>query len=161
NRTRTLWLVLVLCGAPATAQATTLNLSQDLVSLGIAGSNMVPNQPSLDAGPLFMQGVNYAKTHGISTIVADPGTYYFLSVVANTHAFVVGIDNMTIDFHGANLIFTQPLYYGLIVYSSTNATVQNLTADFQPLPFTQLRVVAVDVPNSQIQYTVEPGYQDP
>ena len=39
--------------------------------------------------------------------------------------------------------------------------MQNLTADFQPLPFTQLRVVAVDVPNSQIQYTVEPGYQDP
>src|SRR5215831_5796092 len=34
---------------------TTLNLSQDLVSLGIASTNMVPNQPSLDAGPLFVQ----------------------------------------------------------------------------------------------------------
>jgi len=145
----------------APAQATTLNLSQDLVTLGIAATNMVPNQPSLDAGPLFMQGVNYAKTHGITTVVADPGTYYFLSVVGNTHAAVAGIDNMTIDLHGANLIFTHPLYYGLIVYTSTNATIQNLTADFQPLPFTQLRVVSVDVPNASIQFTVEPGYQDP
>ena len=143
------------------AQATTLNLSQDLVALGIAGSNMVPNQPALDAGPLFMAGVAYAKSHGITTVATDPGTYYFLSTVDNTHVMVVGIDNMTIDFHGASLIFTHPLYYGLVVHSSTNATVQNLTADFQPLPFTQLRVVAVDVPNSQIQYTVEPGYQHP
>ena len=145
----------------AGAQPTTLNLSRDLVALGIAGSNMVPNQPTLDAGPLFMAGVAYAKSHGITTVATDPGTYYFLSTVDNTHVMVVGIDNMTIDFHGASLIFTHPLYYGLVVHSSTNATVQNLTADFQPLPFTQLRVVAVDVPNSQIQYTVEPGYQDP
>jgi hypothetical protein len=82
-------------------------------------------------------------------------------VQRNTHAAVAGIDNMTIDFHGASLIFTRPLYYGLVVYASTNATVQNLTADFQPLPFTQLRVVTGDVPNSQIQYTVEAGYQHP
>jgi hypothetical protein len=143
------------------AQPTTLNLSQDLVALGIAASNMVPNRPALDAGPLFMAGVEYAKNHGITTVVADPGTYYFLSTVDNTHARAFGIDNMTIDFQGASLIFTHPLYYGLIIYSSTNATVQNLTADYQPLPFTQLRVVAVDVPNSQIQYTVEPGYQHP
>lgn len=143
------------------AQATRLNLSQDLVALGIASSNMVPNQPALDAGPLFMAGVAYAKTHGITTVVTDPGTYYFLSTVDNTHAAVAGIDNMTIDFHGASLIFTHPMYYGLIIYSSANVTVQNLTADYQPLPFTQLRVVAVDVANSQIQYTVEPGYQDP
>jgi hypothetical protein len=143
------------------SQATTLNLSQDLVALGIAGSNMVPNQPALDAGPLFMAGVAYAKNHGITLVVADPGTYYFLSTVDNTHAAVARIDNMTIDFHGASLIFTHPLYYGLVVYGSTNATVQNLTADFQPLPFTQLRVAAVDVPSSQIQYTVEPGYQHP
>ena len=143
------------------AQPTTLNLSQDLVALGIAATNMVPNQPALDAGPLFMAGVAYAKSHGITTVATDPGTYYFLSTVDNTHVMVGGIHNMTIDFHGASLIFTHPLYYGLVVRSSTNATVQNLTADFQPLPFTQLRVVAVDVPNSQIQYTVEPGYQHP
>ena len=145
--------------------ATTLNLSQDLVRLGIASSNMTPNQPGLDAGPLFMAGVNYAKANGISTVVADPGAYYFLSIWnvpnSNTHVAVSGIDNMTIDLHGADLIFSHPLYYGLSVFTSTNAVVENFTVDYQPLPFTQLRVDAVDVANSRIQYSVEPGWQDP
>src|SRR6267142_1102439 len=65
---------------------TTLNLSQDLVALGIAASNMTPNQPALDAGPLFVQGVEYAKTHGIRMVVADPGAYYFLGLTEiNAH----------------------------------------------------------------------------
>ncbi len=140
---------------------TTLNMSQDLVRLGIASSNMAPNQPSLDAGPLFMQAVEYAKSHSIATVIADPGTYYFLSVNVNTHVALGQINNMTIDFQGADLIFTHPLFYGIVVYTSTNAVLQNFTVDNQPLPFTQVRVVAVDVANSQIQYAVQPGWQDP
>jgi hypothetical protein len=144
---------------------TTLNLSQELTTLGIAGTNMTPNQPTLDAGPLFMAGVNYAKANGISTVVADPGAYYFLSIWnvpgSNTHVAVGGIDNMTIDLHGAALIFSHPLYYGLTVFPSTNAVLENFTVDYNPLPFTQLHVDAVDVANSQIQYSVEPGWQDP
>ena len=46
------WIV----ASPASAQ-TTLNLSHDLVPLGIASTNMSPNQPALDAGPLFVAGV--------------------------------------------------------------------------------------------------------
>ena len=122
---------------------------------------MVPNQPALDAGPLFMAGVTYAKTTASPPSSPIPGRITFLSTVDNTHAMVAGIDNMTIDFRGASLIFTHRLYYGLVVYSATNVTVQNLTADFQPLPFTQLRVVAVDVAELADPYTVEPGYQDP
>jgi Viral BACON domain len=138
-----------------------LNLSRDLVTLGIAATNMVPNQSSLDAGPLFVAGVEYAKSHGIATVVADKGAYYFLSLTeTNAHFAVRNIDNMTIDLHGADLIFTHPLYYGMIVYYSTNAVVENFTADYQPLPFTQLRVVAVDTVHQRIQYTVEPGWQD-
>ncbi len=155
----------VLAAAASTPPPATLNLSQDLVTLGVAATNMVPNQPSLDAGPLFMAGVEYAKAKGISTVVADPGSYYFSSIWnvpgSNTHVAVSGIDNMTIDLHGADLIFTHPMFYGVIVYASTNAVLQNFTVDYQPLPFTQLRVVSVDVPNLRIQYSVEPGYQDP
>lgn len=78
-------LLLLFLTSPASPQ-TTLNLSQDLVPLGIASTNMVPNQPSLDASPLLQGGVAYAKAHGISVVVADPGTYYFLSVTDNTNA---------------------------------------------------------------------------
>src|SRR3954464_4739746 len=105
------WFVFASLAPAAVTSAraqTTLNLSHDLTTLGIASSNMVPNQPTLDAGPLFMAGVEYAKAHGIAAVVADKGTYYFLSiwnvVNSNTHAAVSGIDNMTIDLHGADLI---------------------------------------------------------
>jgi hypothetical protein len=152
------WCVLA---ASLLSGQTTLNMSHDLVPLGIASTNLVPNQPSLDAGPLFMQAVAYAKNHGISTVIADLGTYYFLSVLDNTHVALSQISNMTIDFQGSNLIFTHPLFYGMVFYFGTNLTLQNFTVDYQPLSFTQLRVVAVDVPNQQIQYTVQPGWQDP
>ncbi len=54
----------LLACSSASAQ-TTLNLSHDLVPLGIAGTNLTPNQPSPDAGPLLYQAVEYAKQHGI------------------------------------------------------------------------------------------------
>ena len=124
----------------------TLNLSQDLVGLGIASTNMVPNQPSLDAGPLLENGIGYARSHGIATVIADPGTYYFLSVHGNTHVDFADLHDMTIDFHGADLIFSHALFYGIVVYPSSNVVLQNFTVDYQPLGFTQVRVVRSTLP---------------
>ena len=70
----------------ALSQTTTLNLSRDLVSLGIAANNMIPNQPSQDAGPLVRLGVAYAITHQIGRVIADQGTYYFLSLEQSERA---------------------------------------------------------------------------
>jgi hypothetical protein len=148
--------------------ATTLNLSQDLVSLGIASTNMVPNQPSLDAGPLFVQGVAYAMSHQMDKVIADKGTYYFLSLQSSGGHVQLGgnpitpfVSNLTIDFQGSDLIFTHPLLFGISLFAASNVVLQNFTADYQPLPFTQVRVVAVDPLTARIQYSVEPGWQDP
>ena len=59
-------LALLLGFVCAASAQNILNMSQDLVRLGIAATNMVPNEPALDAGPLFMQAVSYAKQHGIT-----------------------------------------------------------------------------------------------
>ena len=86
----------VLFGTSSGALAqTTLNLSQDLVRLGIAATNMTPNQSALDAGPLLLAGVNYAKANGLNRVIADQGAYYFLG------AGITGlnqVNNTTIDF---------------------------------------------------------------
>ena len=150
----------VLVAVPVSAQ-TTLNMSEDLLRLGIASANMVPNQSAVDAGPLFVQAVEYAKANGIRNLIADRGSYYFLSTQDNTHVALGSIDNMTIDFRGSDLIFTHPLYYGIIIYYSNNAVLENFTIDYQPLPFTQVRVVSTDTVHSKIQYSVMPGWQDP
>lgn len=150
------------------SQTTTLNLSHDLVSLGIAANNMIPNQPSQDAGPLVRLGVAYAMTHQIGRVIADQGTYYFLSLenpfahvqLGNTPT-IQTVHDITIDFQNSTLIFTHTLNYGFLFWKSTNLVLQNFAVDYQPLPFTQVRVVSVDTATAQIQYTVEPGWQDP
>jgi hypothetical protein len=94
-------LLLALAGSTSTRAQTTLNLSRDLVTLGIAATNMAPNQPSLDAGPLLTAGIEYAKAHQIGRVVADPGSYYFLTLgCPYCHVALFGVDNITIDFQG-------------------------------------------------------------
>ena len=90
----------------ASAQVT-LNLSQDLVRLGIASTNMLPNRRDLDAGPLFFRAVLYAQNHQIARVIADPGAYYFLSLqYSGSHVAWSQLSNLTIDLQGSDLYFT-------------------------------------------------------
>ena len=70
------WLAVVYGLRSAALAQTSLNLSQDLAGLGIASTNMLPNRPDLDAGPLFFQGVGYAKAavaHQLQRVFVDRG----------------------------------------------------------------------------------------
>jgi uncharacterized protein (TIGR03437 family) len=157
------YFALVLITTGFVSGQTTLNLSEDLVRLGVAPVNMVPNQPNLDAGPLLFQATSYAQQNGIQKIIADPGTYYFLTLMQQSggHVQLGPLNNLTIDFQGSGLIFTHPLFYGIILSHSTNVTLQNFTVDYEPLPYTQLRVLSMDTAHETFQYSVEPGWQSP
>jgi hypothetical protein len=156
--------------SPAPAQ-TTLNLSQDLVSLGIASTNMLPNRPDIDAGPLFFQAVSgYARNHQISRVIADPGAYYFSSLqyqvstptqYAAAHVAWDKLSNLTIDLQGSDLYFSHPLAGGMSITNSTNLVLENFTADYDPLPFTQVRVVSVNPAQQSIQFAVDGNWQNP
>ena len=139
----------------------TLNLSQDLVRLGIASTNMAPNQPTADASPLFVAGVNYAAAKKIPSVIADRGAYYFLSAPGGAHIALNAANNMTIDLQGSDLYFTQRNPTGLYVSSSANLTLQNFTMDYQPLPFTQVQIVSVNAAQRQSKYSLLPGWRDP
>src|SRR5438876_2090194 len=131
---------------------TTLNMSKDLVRLGIASTNMLPDQPSQDAGPLFFQAVSYAKSHQIGRVIADPAAYYFLTLQwSGAHVAWDQLSNLTIDLQGSDLYFSFPLVDGILITNSTNIVLQNFTADYNPLPFTQVRVVSVDAVQRRIQ----------
>src|SRR5437867_2048290 len=97
-------LLIQLCLQPASAQ-NLLNASQDLVRLGIASSNMLPNTPELDAGPLFVRAVTYAKSHNVTLLTVDRGSYYFLTSQSPVvHFTLAQVDGMTIDFQGSDLL---------------------------------------------------------
>ena len=157
---KTIFLLLVLVWAAA-AQ-TTLNLSEDLVGLGIAGSNMVPNNPTLDAGPLFFRAVLYARNHQINRVIADPGAYYFLNL-QNSGAHLVwdSLANLTIDLQGSDLYFSHSLVNGILITNSNNIVLENFTTDYNPIPFTQVRVVSVNPAQQTIQFAVDGNWQNP
>ena len=161
-RTIIVWLA-VLCGIrPAAFAQTTLNMSEDLVRLGIAATDMIPNQPNLDAGPLFFSAVNYAQAHQIGRVIADSGAYYFLSLQSPaTHVSWNQLNNLTIDLQGSDLYFSFPLKNGILITNSANLVLENFTADYDPLPFTQVRVVSVDAAHRQIQFAVDGVWQNP
>ena len=154
-------VILLALGRVAFAQ-TTLNVSQDLVRLRIASSNMVPDRPDLDAGPLFFVAVDYAQKHQIPRVIADTGAYYFQSLQSpGTHVAWDSLSNLTIDLQGADLYFSHPLVQGILITHATNIVVQNFTMDYNPLPFTQVRVVSVDPLRQQIQFAVDGNWQNP
>jgi hypothetical protein len=155
-------LCLAVFCVPSLLAQTTLNLSQDLVRLGIASTNMTPNRQSQDAAPLFAQGLTYAYSHQISKLIADPGAYYFLSKPNRCYATIgfSTFSNLTVDLQGSDLYFADLSATGLCVYGA-NITLQNFTIDYLKLPYTQLLVTSVNAAQRQIQFTVQPGWQKP
>jgi uncharacterized protein (TIGR03437 family) len=148
--------------APAFGQ-TTLNVSQDLVRLGIASSNMLPNQPSQDSAPLLSLAIAYALANRISQIVANQGAYYLLNPQTSyAYVSIVGTSNLTIDFQGSDLYVAKPYGWSAFFAAGNNGLVmQNFTVDYIQPEFTQLKVVSVNAAQGQFQYTVQPGYVDP
>ncbi len=144
------------------AQPSVLNLSHDLVSKGIAASNLQPNTPIQDARPLLEAAVAYASSNAITTLTADPGAYYFLSLHnANTHVFINAATNLTIDWQGSDLYFQYSNVSAFQVNSSSGVTLQNFTLHYQTLPFTQVSVTSVNAAAQTIAFQTIPGYQSP
>ena len=143
------------------AQTTSLNLSHDLVSLGIASANMTPGQPTLDSRPLLEAAVTYASTNGIATVIADPGTYYFLTQRnANTHVLLNAASNLRLDFQNSDLLFKSSNVTAIQCTNCTGVTLKNFTIDYQQLPFTQVTVKSVNASAPSFTYQTIAGYQD-
>ena len=151
----------LLLSVSAMAQNTTLNLSTDLVARGIASANMQPGQSTLDSRPLLEAAVTYAGKNGITTLIANPGDYYFLSQHnSNAHALFNTASNLTIDFQNSNLLFKSSNVAAIQCNSCTSVTLQNFTVDYLQLPFTQVTVASVNAPKQSFTYQTITGYQD-
>jgi hypothetical protein len=121
-----------------------LNLSHDLLANGIAGPNMAPDSPSLDARPLFEAGVAYASKHQIPTVMADRGSYYFLTQHSSfQHVLLSAVSNVTVDLQCSDLYFALGNVVAIQALNTVNLTLRNFTVDQLQLPFTQLTLTGV------------------
>jgi len=140
----------------------TLNLSHDLIGKGIATSNMTPDQATLDSRPLLEAAITYSQKNKITSLVADPGAYYFLTLHNNmTHVLINAVTNLTLDFQNSDLYFKTPNRSAILCTACTNVTLQNFTVDFQNLPFTQVTVTSVNSANRSVTFAPIAGYRPP
>jgi len=147
---------------PAAHGQSSINLSRDLVNLGIAAQNMTPNQPNLDARPLFQAALQYAQAHSTTAITVDTGAYYFLTPqYFDRYLVFSGLSNITIDLNGSDIYFNQSFLMGFDIESAQNLVLENFTVDFLQLPFTQVQVSSVDPVGRVIQVNTLPGWQTP
>jgi len=73
---------------------------------------------------------------------------------------LAGADNLTIqgDPKGTELVIGSPTADVLRLYNSTNITVKDLTIDYDPLPFTQGTIVAVDKQGGSFDLDLDEGF---
>jgi uncharacterized protein (TIGR03437 family) len=144
------------------AQTATLNLSHDLVTNGIAASNMIPGQPTLDSRPLLEAAVTYATKNGIASLIADPGAYYFLTLHnPNTHVLLNSASNLQLNFQNSDLRFAFSNVSAIECINCASVMLENFSIDYQQLPFTQVTVASVNAAAKSFAYQTIPGYQDP
>ncbi len=155
NRVPSYLFAIVLLGrATAWGQTpTVLNLSHDLVTYGIAKQNMIPGTPGLDSRPLFEAGVAYASKNQIPLVIADRGSYYFLTQHSSfQHALLSAVSNVTVDLQYSDLYFALGNVVAIQALNTVNLTLRNFTVDYLQLPFTQLTVTSVNAATETVSF---------
>ena len=158
-------------GSPAVAEhvpagiddsRSTLNLSHDLVPLGIASQNLVPGDPTLDARPLFQAALQYVAAHHTALVTLDQGAYYFLTP-QNPETYLVfsKLSDLRVDLAGSEIYFAHPFLQGFLVTDCQQVTLTNFQADLLNLPYTQVQLESVDPQNRTFAYATLPDWADP
>mgnify|MGYP002673614753 FL=1 len=64
--------------------------------------------------------------------------------------------DFTIDGNGAKIVITNPRSQAFVLWNSTDITIKNLTVDYDPLPYTQGVITAID--GKELKFTIDAGY---
>jgi hypothetical protein len=124
---------------PAATASETINLSHDLVRLGIAASNLPPDSPNTDARPLFQAAIEYAKSHPIHRITVDHGAYYFLTPEdAGAYLRLKSLSDLSVDLDDSTVLFATAVLQGFAVVNCERVTLTRFRADFISRPYTHV-----------------------
>ena len=72
---------------------------------------------------------------------------------------ITGLKDVTIDGNGATLLMSRKDHI-FKIEDCTNFTIRNLTLDFDPMIFTQVKITRVSADGRTIEFEVEKGYPD-
>lgn len=116
-----------------------------------------------DRGPL-QAAVNQAIANGIAELRIPPGTYRLQGAADGQAALLIeGATSLTLrgEPGQTHLVITNPRASGIWVKRSTAINIVGLSVDYDPLPFTQGTIAAIDIPAGSIDLQLDPGYPSP
>ena len=112
------------------------------------------------AMPLLLAGADWNET--IQPLLS--GKVKHLKLEKKTYrtdrrTTISGLSDVTIDGNGATLLMSSKDHI-FKIEDCTNLTIRNLTLDFDPMIFTQVRITRVSVDGRAIKFEVEKGFPD-
>jgi hypothetical protein len=149
-------------GAAPDKDTDTVNLSHDLVRLGIASRNLPPDSPASDARPLLQAALLYVQSHPVRRLTVDRGTYYFLTP-QNPQAYlsIRALSDLTMDLADSTVYFAGAYLQGFAIVDCQRVTLTRFHADFLDPPYTHVRLTAVDTLARSLDYTRLLHWPDP
>ena len=122
--------------------------------LALLTSGLAAERPIEELRQLLADGVR----SGATEIVIPPGVYRGAPIPgAKNHLELNGVNNLVIRAEGVTLICTD-LTRALTLRKCRQVTLQGLTIDYDPLPFTQGDIVAVDPQAGWLDVKIHAGY---
>jgi len=108
----------------------------------------------LTAAPLPEQIADAVKNNR-SEVIIERGIYRFDKMFE-----LVGLKNMVIDFNQSQIVFTKDTI-GFLIEKCDNITLKNFSVDYDPLPFTQGKVLSYNDKTNEITVKLHDGYPEP
>jgi hypothetical protein len=106
------------------------------------------------------QIINDAIAAKAAKVVIPPGDYKIApaDTKAQAHLVFSNVENLEIDGTGARLIFTDPEKPGFIINRGRNVTLKGFAIDYDPLPFTQGTITALEPESKSYLIKIDEGY---
>lgn len=120
--------------------------------------------PDADSGPAIREAIVRARAAGPAAEVRLRAGVFRVSSASDEDWFIaVGGDGLTLsgEAGATEIIFTDPRKGGFIVQGATGLRIRNLIIDYDPPPFTQGTVVAVDAANGRFDLRLDAGFPTP
>tara|TARA_Y100001933_G_scaffold260132_1_gene311567 strand:+ start:31643 stop:33487 length:1845 start_codon:yes stop_codon:yes gene_type:complete len=149
---------MVLLSYPALSYAQARRLPASMASWDDA-----TKQAQRDAGTKLLADIEARISRGEKQITIPTGQYRFNKLIQGRNAKHILWENMqgvTLDFQGSTFWFENPKT-GIFLSHNTDSTIKNLYMDWDPLPYVQGRIMAIDHDKQQLHVQLDEGYDQP
>ena len=129
----------------------------------VAAWDDATKQAQRDAGTKMLADVDAAIKSGQKNIVVPKADYRFDKLLTNRrpmHIMWRDLDGVTIDLQGSTLWF-ENVRTGIVLANNKNSTLKNVNLDWDPLPFTQGRIMHIDHKTQRMHVKIDNGYDQP